>query len=257
MTMTSEQMKQWQKAIALLDYSDFYALTQAGLQESAERFARRNVPLWIVQLREHLIAPGWAERQTWVPAFALRSEVAMVGLSLVYPNLAGSPLAWQRTLLGFLQQALQPLVEWVESDAPQTPPASWVDDSRDQRRRDYDPLVQIYRLGSADPLSLDTQHWEIVRQDIYLYQDYATSPHSKGALSLAAACIRLAQTILSGSENQFHSSLVSKLIAQLTRQYQWCPASRERNATEQVALAYLAALEAECPPPDWVFPPCP
>lgn len=113
MPVTPEQNEEWLSAIPLLDYSDLHALTEKGLQQSAGRLIRGKVPSWAVLLREKLIANAWPY-YSWVPDFALRSEVALIGLQLLYPDKFDAGQIYRNVRLRLIHEALRPFVEHTE-----------------------------------------------------------------------------------------------------------------------------------------------
>lgn len=83
--MTSEQNEQWKSAIKPLDYLDHYALSDRGLAEARKRLMSWGVPIWAVEFRTRfLLHSGIKPMALWMPEFALRSEVAMIGIQILY-----------------------------------------------------------------------------------------------------------------------------------------------------------------------------
>lgn len=236
--MTPEQEEQWRTAINPLDYLDFHALSETGLRASARRLRKDNsAPGWAIMGRRYCIVQAWEEGKSWVPQFALRSEVAMAGLALLYPQWDARALLYRRLLLDFLYLALAPFAENLE-------PLDGVRDlcllSSTEEQTWKERQLLLRRVHSAYKRSLD------------LY-----------CLHVADRCIGILRRILFPPPEKWWKDSGLYLVDHLAWLYKQRTeygsfarskraSLREQNPYHPVANAFLAALEAKCPPPDWL-----
>ncbi|MGC4043239.1 MAG: hypothetical protein QM758_05500 [Armatimonas sp.] len=266
--MTQEQNEQWQSAINPLDYLDFHALSEAGSCESETRLATWGVPAWAVKLRAQLITLGWLKsiNEMWVPSFALRSETALIGLQIRYPTHTLAELTYPRLFIRFITIVLRPFVEYAQQ-------ADWY------RRNGYKPLIKLYQLceryraignvagwpkylepfpkrvlreflASCPPLPWDrikSESEESAASEIY-WAYYHSQDLLKAIPSLLnpnASTIR--DKSVTSAPARFAHNMATQYMLGLEDSTE-----RERKHTDRIAAAFLAALEAECPPPDWL-----
>ncbi|MGC4043158.1 MAG: hypothetical protein QM758_05095 [Armatimonas sp.] len=234
--MTPEQNKQWKQAI-LGDGSEspyehwkaLYAVAallpepigflQKAWRESEERLAGWGVPGWARECRTRCAYQSWedsAHDSGWVPEFALRSETALLGLQLLYPSERAQFDAYQRVLLRFVHKVLEPFVLWV------------LEQNRSGYQHEIDVYEQYARL-IAEPSLLQVENTDWM---LYLFDLHDDAMRQ----------------IWSGS--QFVD--LKFFFLKLTDRYRLCTKETSDNYTDLIAQAYLAALEAECPPPDWL-----
>ncbi|MGC4043238.1 MAG: hypothetical protein QM758_05495 [Armatimonas sp.] len=267
--MTQEQNEQWQQAINPLDYLDFHALSTEGLSASYARLTSLPVPAWGCELRTLLIGLDWSDKkkEARVPEFALRSEVALVGLAVGNPSPAEAEAVYHRLLVRFVWETLHPFVEYAQQ--------------ADRYRKDgYKPLVKLHQLCECFDKEGGAMRWP-----------RHLEPFSKRVLNPFLE--RISGTFDKTGEQEIHSArdlsyklhgtltsiLRSKVSIQGELPYPWgvtglvgnlvgqhdqiqCndPNYGETSAdtyTYLIASAYLAALEAQCPPPDWLPTLCP
>lgn len=241
--MTSEQNEKWQKSINVLDYLDHHALNLEVLAATQKRIkGRRGAPGWALELRRRCIAQGWTKWENWVPEFALRSEVAMVGLTLLHPK-PEERVSLYRCLLGdFINRALVPFADNLEPIgrlrdlclACNTTQEQW----NNQQRQ-----IQQWRLVSSSRIRT------MPEDRTALYEDHR--------LQFAALCVEIARFIqLYGPEEWWltgGTNLVSGIFFLHRRRIELFPEAADEGAYRPVADAFLAALEAECPPPNWLY----
>lgn len=239
--MTPEQNEQWRKAIPLLDYGDFYALSAEGIEQSTKRIlAGRGAPGWAVTARSVTISNGWKGKETWVPSFALRSEVAMIGLNLLYPEPEAHMALYRRLLRNFTSQALAPLVDVCPllHELHALTLGSFSDKAR---LSGLDQALKERRLALAgQPYDQDQHfHFQRIEECVELLRLMLLEPPrqwwSRGGLHLGYYL---------SSFYEFHikeDRASGSLSEEIERQGPYQP----------VADAFLAVLESECPPPDW------
>ncbi len=241
MTITPEQNEQWQKAIPLLDYGDFYALSAEGIEQSTKRIlAGRGAPGWAVTARSITISNGWKGKATWVPSFALRSEVAMIGLNLLYPKPEAHMALYRRLLQDFTSQALAPLAGVCpllqELHALTRDPFP-----EEARLSGLDQALEERRLALAGQPYDQDQHFHLQRiwDSLKLLRLMLLEPPrqwwSRGGLHLGYYLSSFYEFYI--KEDRASGSLSEEIESQ--------------DPHQPVADAFLAALESECPPPDW------
>ncbi|MGC4043452.1 MAG: hypothetical protein QM758_06575 [Armatimonas sp.] len=289
--LTPEQNEQWQKAIlgygtesylekwkavpalaALLPEPSMFRFQ--SIQPSEERLTALGVPDWANHFRMHCAIRSWADDKDashWVPEFLLRSEVALVGLTLRHPCHAEKEVAYMRLCVRFVTEALQPFVEHAQK-------VGW------RRRGYYKPVVKLYRfcesystMGSALrwPKHLDSLPKRVLREFLSTVEFllFMLVPLRKGEDTRAlpkphegfsAHC--LSECFLAGvtsilnpdavtPEDPFNGWSVILIVDFLETQHRWSRDGRkdsDHSYTDLIAGAFLAALEAECPPPDWL-----
>lgn len=232
--MTSEQNKQWQKSINPLDYLDFHIYSQEGLDKFERRMkVRKRAPGWAVQARNRFVFDGFQRTQPWVLQFALRSEVAMVGVPLLYPEFEERASLYRKLMLDFLHRALIAApVELPELEtlctlciAPDFSDEEWADLRRVIRKR-----LAEFTGYPAERVSL------VVTQDcIDAVRSYREDWWPIEVFALPAKLTWL-------HEARADSALPAYQLEEM----------RRIGAIQPVADAFLTALEAECPTPDWI-----
>ncbi|MGC4043315.1 MAG: hypothetical protein QM758_05890 [Armatimonas sp.] len=244
--MTPEQAEQWRSAINPLDYFDFHAVSAQGLRESTERLQEWGVPGWAIQLRGDLAASGWKKNELWVPEFALRSEVALVGIQVLHRGTNPAPV-YRQLFVRFVGKALRPIVEWVL-------------ERNDSRLEGYTPLIALQAQCEKGDRS-DKEGWNALGR---LFKSVSEDREIFDAYFLALELVSVTRYLLDTSaEFPWESSRlinIEKIVGRLNQQHQWRldGKAEERyadgpNHRGLIAQAYLAALEAECPPPDWLI----
>lgn len=240
--MTPEQNARWQKSIPLLDYLDHHALNLVVLAESQKRIkGRRGAPCWALEIRRRCTAEGWATRESWVPDFALRSEVAMVGLKLMHPK-PDDRVSLYRQLLGdFLNRALLPFEENLEPIRTlrdlcltrETTHAHW---NHQQR------LIQEARRVNDGNSKAEPE------EPLWHYEQHL--------LQLASQCVETARHVQLFPPEQWWLTFGDHLVGRFCWTHRWrikrFPEAEEGGPYRPVADAFLAAIEAECPLPDWL-----
>ncbi|MGC4043457.1 MAG: hypothetical protein QM758_06600 [Armatimonas sp.] len=263
--MTSEQSAQWKDAIEPLDYLDFHAVTLAGLQETAQRLASWGAPGWAIQLRESLIdlptSPVMILQQRdevdlkmWHPRFALRSEVALIGIQIFYPSTYELEVVYSRVLARFALEALRPFVEYAQTTSP----------ALQEGYRQVMELTSFFEwLLMPPPKDFpDLPHFPLMSIDY-------SSPESMeiyGARRMGNYLLQEVCSILGFREEatrhtwtSLRTVSIKVLIGNFNSQHRWRAGGlggevREdvSSYAELVADAFLVALESECPPPDWL-----
>lgn len=237
--MTPEQNEQWKAAIQPLDYLDFHALSPEGLERFKRRTkARKSAPGWAVYTRNHFVSDGWQLAQPWVPEFALHSEAAMFGLRFLYPEFSDRAELYSRLLLDFLHRVMAN----VPVDLPE--------------------LQELHKLSGLTDFSKD--EWKALELGLRKRRvEFSGSPAKYAYLGVSLACVGAVQNICCSAPEQWWDREVFGLSTKLTFLFDvrkdecLVPADRlaelrRTGPMQPVATAFLAALEAECPPPDWL-----
>lgn len=255
--MTQEQNEQWQRAFPTQDYLGSYALSKKGLEAATERLQRSGVPDWAVRLRNNLISEGQAVREPWVPQFALRSEASMLGLQLLYSDgleRFGGDWVSIHVRLRFLHEVLRPFVEYAEQ---------LDNEQRALLRSCYQPLIQVYRITDFVDIPPEGHIFKEVLErakELWLRLDDNSedleSAEGKDALQLSWKLTeewdprrRDIDTVRLSLYRQHHWRLGKDPHDQSARLEYHHPKQRYQHF---LATAFLTALEAECPPPDWL-----
>lgn len=244
--LTRKQKEKWQAAVPLLDYTDFQALRQEELEAFGKRIqARRGAPCWAIEIRRRCIDQAWRYNQPWVPEFALRSEIAMVGLKVLTTNPDSRVELYRRLLLDFLHRAL----------APFSPNVAPLEDLR--------TLCQ--NRGAEEAQWAETRQAmekERIRQGghtIHPYSEASREAYIPHCLQLGVSCADLTRRILFTSPEKWWNTTEGG--RELAFWLSWthrrriesgaAPVPGVKGPYQPVTNAFLAALEAECPPPDW------
>lgn len=246
--MTPEQNRRWRKSVNLLNYLDFHTFSPEGL-EAFEKHLRadRGAPGWAIQARSSCISRGFTALQPWVLDFALRSEVALVGLKILYPEKEKRIDLYRRLLPDFLNRALASLAE------------------------DY-PLLQELRsllsthqqeelLLAQQRKTLEDRRFGLSLRDTF--GEPGSDPAQQYVLRIAGECTELVRLASFADPLQWWGRGGLKLANQLIDCYDerikfgGFSGSRLERLQElgiypPVTDAFLTALEAECPPPDWL-----
>ncbi|MGC4043318.1 MAG: hypothetical protein QM758_05905 [Armatimonas sp.] len=252
--MDSETQERWKEAINPLDYLDWYALSEAGLRESAKRLAGWRVPDWAIQLRTAIISEGWHTSQSWVPDFALRSEVALIGLQILHPDKFDAGQIYRCVRLRFLHEALKPFVEYAEQ---------LVSEHKDVLRTCYLPLLELHQVTEFTNTPPAGAAFQVIQDDtterrkwLNRYADDLGLQEGRDAVDLATDLAQL------GAKK---SSAVFGICDSLNRQHHWRQGQNPEELCHTletidlinihyrlIGTAFLTALESECPAPDWL-----
>ncbi len=240
--MTPEQKKKWQKAISPLDYLDWHALTLDGVRESTERLVGLGAPGWATKTRASVLTCqlrlAHLTEARWLPLFALHSEVALAGLQVLYPNQEEGAPVYGRVLKHFLHHALWPFAYWPEiaevcrlCALPETPQKEFSEASMVLTRVGKRTL---FRKTKLDP-----------RRNQYAFETYCL--------------VEIAGPILYHDPETWWKEGGYDLGSRLFRMYrpdplhgEQCKELRRTGPAKPLADLFLTALEAECPPPDWL-----
>mgnify|MGYP001551085187 CR=1 FL=1 len=233
-----------------------YALTEKGLRESAQRLGQLGVPGWAIQLRTLLLFWGLEQGAPWHPMFAFQSEAMLVGIQLRYPESADRIALYtlyKRVFVRFAQEALRPFVEHANhADAFQ--------------KAGYAHLIDLSMRCERFAAPTGSASWP-KPSELSPYPSYdEEKPETVEffwAHSLADELDVTIYSIVSPPETfsweSSRSSDLEHLLELLNRQHQWRIDGQEAESltdgpyyTEPIASAYLAALEAECPAPEWL-----
>lgn len=237
-------LEQWQShrnaeaaMAALLPEAERKVLQEFRVEYSVEHLAGWQLPDWTIKTRDFCIRryySSWKEDfSAPVPELAFRSDVALIGIQLRYPTPEARGEPYQRLLIGFLKGALRPLVEYAEAS----------DDT--DLRHDLEGFAQICRLCESDSLYRDPQRWLDIRNDCCISRTRMSS--RSRAYILASNYIRAVRYILFQIDDPDPFGSKSISLFSLYVDYE------EFNiSTHPIAEAFLEALEAECPPPDWL-----
>ncbi|MGC4046212.1 MAG: hypothetical protein QM758_20680 [Armatimonas sp.] len=270
--------------LALMPETEQSACIASRLQHSTKYLTDWGVPGWAIELRSNCIAREWEAKEAWVSEFALRSVVALIGLQLRYPTQENRVDVYRRLLLGFFHKALEPFVEWVEtSDTGKhwsLYGEDWVNSENDERRRIYCELVDLYDFIDELDFLPSPEEWQskqrtITHRNPRIRRNMEEEGGREGFV-MCARLVRIAEIVLFDEPDMWWSTTGTDLAELFFEMHQWPnkweaghgPRSlmdtnsslrpRDRHVEEEpvhaepVATAYLAALEAECPPPGWL-----
>ncbi|MGC4043271.1 MAG: hypothetical protein QM758_05660 [Armatimonas sp.] len=278
--MTSEQNKQWQKAILPMalgfsEESRAAERTFATLLPRTERYTRSvkllergdhltnwGVPYWATDLRSTLIFFEFESLEPWHWEFAIRSETALVGVQILNPNDKNRLPIYQRIFVRFVAEVLRPMVEYAH------PIVGY-------RQRGYKPLGKLYELCEEFTPPGNAKDWpepdHLFPPETVLVQSYevggAETYNVARAGHYALTEIRsifdtgdgVIKESIECSDAWEQTSFLHDMTVCVNLMHRWrmgIDADSEAYVlnvyTEPMAQAYLAALEAECPPPDWL-----
>ncbi|MGC4043456.1 MAG: hypothetical protein QM758_06595 [Armatimonas sp.] len=187
----------------------------------------------------------------WIARFALRSQAALIGIQITTPDNIDRDALYQRIYVRFIQETLHPFVDWVKTMQ-----------SGDARYNAYKPVIALYCACEGFTGPADAAEWR------RLHQRLSNLARAEGFEAFKAW--QLAESLLNGIivrlnlEKAMPSSFVFfwkpfTVLYPLNRQHQWRLDGQEGKtpldgsySIELIADAFLVALEAKCPPPDWL-----
>ncbi|MGC4042419.1 MAG: hypothetical protein QM758_01290 [Armatimonas sp.] len=251
--MTPEESEQWQQAINPLDYLDHYATSWTGLRESTERLLGLGVPNWAAESRKFCMTQGMYAKEIWISEFAFRSEVALVGLQVLYPDSGERHQVHGRVLLRFLQEAF-------------TPFAAWTLDGGRRRRHTFGALVTLVEICGCAEMP-DPAEWQKLDDEMpFEVGGIKLAPvqrrETSGCLLTCSLCVMFARKYLFEGKDIQSVPLEYDPAHRIIDVYsdrkpgiQVCQSQGIPNVTEFVANAFLTALESECPAPKWLQSP--
>lgn len=230
----------WQTDVmsVVLGVLDWHELTEEGLEKSTRRLKRLHAPYWLEKFRRACI-----ERMqrggsvAYLPTFVIRCETAIVGICLYYRTEDACRIVYRRALFRFLREVLQPFAEWAESDS-------------EQRRTDYRFLSAIYAACESTDRAR-TSPWPELMEKIQEERKQELSLERDNAMSAASACIEA----FFGASYTIIADVPAYMVEMLERQHKWRvdgDPDSPQDYTELVAQAFLTAIEAECPEPEWM-----
>lgn len=270
--MTPEQEERWREAIlpmaALLNGEQWEVQrTLLALLPEQERvlhflsilgnkpFEGWGVPKWASQFWAVLLL--WRLDHctaSWVPSFALRSKAALIGIPIRTPDPVAHQVIYQRVFVRFVQEALRPFAAWTEK---MQPGEIW--------RISYKPLTALYYACESFTPPAEPEPWSRLYQRLEKLDRQPGSEAIRGRQLVGnlrnAILIQLnLEKTISSAACSLNPNWSSVTITHgLNRQHQWRRHSKEGksfkdgpNYTKLIATAYLTALEAECPAPDWL-----
>lgn len=265
-TMTPEQHEQWQKAMMQIypipgpegqecSYEQWreYQIAEASLRALMPRtrqaaFLRdRSVgsfvrlqhwpfPAWVLEVRDSCAFEFEDSRRI---EFAFRCDMALIGIYLRYSTPDARMQVYDRLLLSFIPRALRPLIEYAE---------------KYKLRQGFQGCYQICQLCESDGLYRDPERWEAIEQNTrggYKGGAGEWPNMAVGIFAIMAHKILCDPGELTSSENLTSSdrSWLGGLLGLLHSEY---GPGRSDIPEDGIAQAFLAALESECPPPDWL-----
>lgn len=239
--MDSGLDEKWKAAVmpVALDVMDGYALTWEGRAEAYGRLKALQVPAWAISLHGTYLSDLQKEQMHLLPRFLIGCETAMVGLSLTYPQSERLDAVYKNVLFRLLQEAIGLLTAWVEG----------TDDA--SMRKNYDLFFQLHALCSSIQPPFEVAPWDEL---ILRSSKRARFARQREIRSLVNTGARLGRGIRF-EKNHAHSSLTDMFLSLLECQYRWLRTGRyygEESYIHLFAQVFLAALEAECPPPEWL-----
>lgn len=224
--------ERWQAAVmpVALGVLDGYEFSEQGKAEAKSRLKELGVPTWAVQLREHLLERIAAGHSPFLPTFAIRFEAAVAGIWHLHFLAEDRQAAHTSALARFFALAFAPLAQRVET------------------RQEYDTLWALHRFfESAEPM--DSALWS---DALGRFEQQAVSHQPRTQADfLAFWCIRISQDGICQPYEPMDTGLINRFVFQLSMEYQHCY-GEEESPTEQIARAFLAALESRCPEPEWL-----
>lgn len=258
MLLTAEQHAQWQRAIreaypgpagmectleqwrnyrtadaallALTPESGRFNFMSDRFHSSPEYLTDRSLPNWILSFRERCVRIA---REYSKAALAFRIDVALIGMQLCYATPEAQAESHQRLLLHTLAKVLRPLVERAEADSDR------------ELRQDYEGYFQICQLCESDSFAQEPQRWLAIKNNFGLPARTITN-RTRAPHMVTAFTRTVLHTLFQIDESGEVQSLAS-LLFYMTAEYREC-----RLDFSLVPWVFLEALEAECPPPDWI-----
>lgn len=244
--MTPEQDENWKAAImpVALGVVEGYELTEKGLRESLRRLTDRGVSPWAAQLRIALLFRAF---EPWHPNFALRSETALVGIQLLpYENRA--VIVYERAFLRFACEVLRPLIDYARQ-------------TDDYRRAGYKPLIELFERCERFTPPGNVHQWPEAKELFPPRGFHYGMPETievYHAGNMGTELLRAIRAVFDPPGLTDWRRFIS-LIDNLNQMYQWLQDgkvgvnfSTGPSYREAIADAYLIALEAECPAPEWL-----
>ncbi|MGC4043458.1 MAG: hypothetical protein QM758_06605 [Armatimonas sp.] len=269
--LTPEQNKQWRQAIlpsathlteerwraeraflVLLPPEKQFEREEAILGGKA--LTNLGVPIWARRLRYAIL--HWRPdhlADSWITRFLLRSQAALIGIQLSTATPAQRDRSYQRVFVRFVHEALRPFAEWASQ--PQLEAT---------RRKAYQPLINLYTLCDGFTPPADPEPWRLLFEDLSLLSENRGLPERRQALTLTSDLLRRTLARLSLDQIAPRPVMIrptwsTHTLFALNRQHQWRLDGQGgesyetgANYTELIADAYITALEAECPSPDWL-----
>ncbi len=258
--MTPEQHEQWQEAImqaypaptpdghegtfeqwknhriaeaallSLMPEAEQVTFLKKRVESSVEHLAGWNLPDWTLETRDYCASEFY---KPWMPDFLFRANAILIGMNVRYgaPEEQGKP--YLRLLTGFFRRLLRPLVEYAET----------VDNA--SLRYEYEGYYQICCLCESDDHYLDSQRWLDI-QNHFGPSGPGASSRIRAPFLVDALVKRVRRTCFQVDEPGALRSMES-LLSYLGAEYKECSLLENR-----MAQAFLDALEAECPYPDWL-----
>ncbi|MGC4043930.1 MAG: hypothetical protein QM758_09045 [Armatimonas sp.] len=259
--------------MALMPEKERFAFLGERLQARAKPLTEWDVPSWATLLRNRCITEGVDAKALWIFDFAFRCDIALIGIQLRYPTQQERLAAYRRLLLSFFVQGLTPVVDWVEHQ-------------EEEARRFFRDLVDLYDLISDLNSPPSKNEWQAKQRS--LEHRAKAEEDLYVSLGLCYRLVEIALIVLCSEPERWWNATQSDLAdcffevqqwpgkwrpsspprSRLTgvagffyrndrpQLYGWSPYHFDGPATtsdaEPVAHAFLTALEAECPPPDWL-----
>lgn len=214
--------------LALMPEAKRFDFQKDQVQSSIIRLTGWGIPLWILDFRNRWVT---MHNQPWGREFTFRTEVALVGLQFLYLAQDARTEAYRRVVLGFVLGALRPLVDHAEAS------------------QEYAGLLQICQLCESDGLYMAPQRWRDIHNRFGSH--VVETPAKTRAKSLVDDFIRIACSGLFQPDTPQDRNVTGVILFHLGKEYQSC-FRKDRAQTDRIVQAFLNALEAECPPPDWL-----
>lgn len=195
---------------------------------SSEHLVSCQFPPWVLEIRDACV---FQIRGSWKADFVFRADVALLGMQWRYPTPEARAESCERLLLGFLPEALRPLLKHAETY---------------KLRRGFDGVHQICQLCESDGLYRDPQRWLDIQKKAT--RGSMRPEPENWPYTVVEIVALIAHHILCQPDVLEHSWILSEMM-QLNLKYGPGRVSIPENG---IAQAFLTALEAECPPPDWL-----
>ncbi|MGC4043278.1 MAG: hypothetical protein QM758_05700 [Armatimonas sp.] len=215
--------------VSLLPEDERTAFLKGRLKDSRKRLTDWNLPEWTLEMRDYWV-PGYTEPS---PDFTFRCNVGLIGLQVRHSLPEEQAETHLRLLCGFLSRALRPLIEYAETN------------KYTELRQDLEGYYQICQLCESEGHYQESQRWLEI-QNNFRPGWPPTSMRTRAPLLVYAFAKFVRRNFFQVKESGTLQSMNSQLLY-LSEEYEGCSLPDNR-----IAQAFLEALEAECPPPEWL-----
>lgn len=269
--MTSEQDKRWrelaQPGILAVQAGD--ADTLNGIWAANKRL-RAYMPDWAIQQRYDLVWDVAKRHNEYLATFTVRVEVAATGISVLHSSRKSLLVVYRRVYFRYIYEMLKPIVEWaIATGAYDKFPYSFGAVQKVHRlcAEVLEALNESPAAASAIWASLDVK--EKTPPELTPSEESCGYPGLVTLVRMAELCHWDGMPFLQESKPWWKwprekqatwkspgDAGVVNLALLLQYWPIWGPECEIQAAgvlcSNRIAQAFLAALEAECPTPDWL-----